>query len=512
MTTTALPGFRVVDAAVAPAPEELRNDVAAFLGSTVRGPLGVPGRVSSRQAFAAAYGGQTSGTVPRAVAAYYANGGEVAWVVRAGRGGTAATDAVTLVDGRGAVASRSLRGELPGTRVRVTATSPGSWANQTVVRLTYRAFGIAGGAEFDVAVEVPGLPSARTAGIAAADLPAAVAGRGLVTLTFDGSRVAADPDADGPAVRTWELRLRGGAEPVLDAASLRDAVEAQADVEEIALVCVPGLARRLSEIDQAAVLAELAASCAASQDRMAIVTACEADAGSFAAWRERTRSAVSDPARQRAVAAYFPWLLAEDLTGTGPDHYPATDPVGHVAGVIARLDRERGSGWSPANVLVSDAVDTAVPLPASLQGTVLDSGTNLLRGRVGGGLEIWGAYTLDPDDGRYLAHRRLVHRIVRAVRRVLEPLVFDPNTQLLWFSVSRAVSGILMEAFRSGALRGETPDEAYRVRCDETTNTPDAIDDGRVVCLVEVAPATPMEFITLRLTLGADGLLEVVEQ
>jgi phage tail sheath protein FI len=511
MTTTALPGFRVVDAGVPPVEEGLRNDVAAFLGSTVRGPVGVPGRVASRQAFVAAYGELTSGTVPRAVAAYYANGGEVAWVVRTGHGGTAATGAVTLLDTPGA-ATPALRGDLPGMRVRVTATSPGTWANGSVVRLTYRAFGITGAAEFDVAVEVPRLTALRRAGVAAADLPTAVAARALVTLSFEGAPVAGDPNATGPAVRTWEFRLQGGEEPVLDAAALRNAIEAQADVEEIALVCVPGLARLLTEQDQADIVAELAASCAASQDRLAIVSAAETDAGSFAAWRERMTTAVSDPAQQRAVAAYFPWLLAEDLAGTGPDRYPPTDPLGHVSGVIARLDRERGSGWSPANILVSDAVDTAVPLPPSVQAAVLDGGANLLRARVGGGLEIWGAHTLDPGDGRYLAHRRLVHRIVRAVRRVLEPLAFDPNTQLLWFSVSRAVSGILMEAFRSGALRGETPDEAYRVRCDETTNPPDAIDDGRVVCLVEVAPATPMEFITLRLTLGADGLLEVVEQ
>jgi uncharacterized protein len=512
MTATALPGFRVVDTAVTPAAEGLRNDVAAFLGSTVRGPLGVPGRVASWQAFVAAYGEVTSGPVPRAVAAYYANGGEVAWVVRAGHGGAPATRAVTLLESTPGAPGQLLRADLPGTAVRVTATSPGTWANGSVVRLTYRAFGITGAAEFDVAVEIPRLAALHSAGVAAADLPAAVAARGLVTLSFEGAPVAADPDATGPAVLTWELRLQGGTEPVLDAAALRNAIEAQADVEEIALVCVPGLARQLAEPDQAGVIAQLAAGCAASQDRLAIITVAETDAGSFAAWCARTRTAVSDPAQQRAVAVYFPWLLAEDLAGTSPDRYPATDPVGHVAGVISRLDRERGSGWSPANVLVSDAVDTAVPVPPSLQGIVLDSGANLLRGRVGGGLEIWGAYTLDPGDGRYLAHRRLVHRIVRAVRRVLEPLAFDPNTQLLWFSVSRAVSGVLMEAFRSGTLCGETPDEAYKVRCDETTNPPDSIDEGHVVCLVEVAPATPMEFITLRLTLGADGLLEVVER
>jgi uncharacterized protein len=71
---------------------------------------------------------------------------------------------------------------------------------------------------------------------------------------------------------------------------------------------------------------------------------------------------------------------------------------------------------------------------------------------------------------------------------------------------------VLLEAFRSGALAGETPDQAYRVTCDETTNTPDRIDAGQVVCQIDIAPAAPMEFITLRLTFGAQGLLEVVEQ
>jgi phage tail sheath protein FI len=137
---------------------------------------------------------------------------------------------------------------------------------------------------------------------------------------------------------------------------------------------------------------------------------------------------------------------------------------------------------------------------------------NLLRCRVGGGLEVWGARTLDAGDGRHIAHRRLIHRIVRAIRRVAEPLTFDTNGPLLRFALVRAVSGVLLEAFRSGFLQGETPDQAYRVRCDEATNPPERIDAGEVVCEIEIAPAVPMEFITLRLTLGAQGLLEVVEQ
>jgi phage tail sheath protein FI len=232
----------------------------------------------------------------------------------------------------------------------------------------------------------------------------------------------------------------------------------------------------------------------------------------LAVWRGRIAAAVTDAAHQRAVAAYAPWLVAEDPTRTSVDRYRPANPAGHVCGVISRLDRERGSGWTPANALVSDAVDVASGSTEAEQAFAVSQQVNLLRCRVGGGLEIWGGRTLDTGEGRHIAHRRLVHRVVRAIRRVAEPLVFDTNGPLLWFAVVRAVSGVLLEAFRSGFLQGETPDQAYRVRCDETTNTPDRIDAGEVVCEIEIAPAAPMEFITLRLTFGAQGLLEVVEQ
>jgi hypothetical protein len=514
MTVTDLPGYRVVDAPASVPEPGLRNDVAAFVGPTARGPLGVPVRVVGLKAYAAVFGPDTGGSVARVVSAYVANGGEVAWVVRAGSGGAAATDEVQLVDPDARPGEGPARVGLPGTSVRCTATSAGTWADRTVVTLTYRAYGATGEPEFDVAVEVPGEPPLRRSGLAADELPGAVSSGGLVTLTFSGPARApvAGPGNPGPATLTWSLRLKGGAEPVLDAVAVRRGIAAQAEVEEIALVCVPGLPDLLVDADQEAVLGELAASCADAQDRLAVVSAPVADATGLAEWRARLDRVVTDPVRQRAVAAYIPWVRAADTTGRNLDRYPVTDPVGHVCGVVARLDRERGSGWSPANDLVADAVDLAAPLPPSLQALATQVGVNLVRGRVGGGLELWGARTLDAGDGRYVAHRRLVHRIVRALRRVLEPLVFDSNDALLRFGITRAVSGVLMEAWRSGALRGDTPDQAYRVRCDETTNLPEDVDEGRVVCKIEIAPATPMEFITLRLTLGAEGLLEVVEQ
>ena len=68
-----------------------------------------------------------------------------------------------------------------------------------------------------------------------------------------------------------------------------------------------------------------------------------------------------------------------------------------------------------------------------------------------------------------------------------------------------------MAAWRAGALKGDQASQAFQVTCDASTNPPDQVDQGMVVCLVQVAPAVPMEFITLRVAVSADGQLEVFE-
>jgi hypothetical protein len=515
--TVELPGYRVVREE-RPAPEEeLRNDVAAFLGRTQRGPLTVPVRVPSRQAYATTFGGQRDGlAAPRSVEAYFANDGQVAWVVRVGRGGAPATDVVELgtVAGGTWAPGGPTRLALPGNALRLTANSPGSWANGTAVRVTYRAFGPLGAPELDVRIAVPGEPVMQRTGLAPDELLAAVAASGLLVAAFEGNPVAAEPPgpSTSPAALTWALTLADGAEPDVGVNDFLDAIDEQAQVDEIALVCTPGLEADLGPDGHDEVVAALARAAAAGQDRLVVLATAEMRPAELGAYRDRLELAVPDPQQQRAVAAYAPWLVADALVGGAADRYRPADPVGHVCGVISRLDRERGSGWAPANTLVADTIDVATGSTAVDQAIAYSRQVNLLRCRVGGGLEVWGARTLDRGDGRHIPHRRLVHRIVRAIRRVADPLVFDTNGEVLWFTVARAVSGVLMEAFRSGFLQGDTPDQAYRVRCDQATNTQDRIDAGEVVCEIELAPAAPMEFITLRLTLGAQGLLEVVEQ
>jgi phage tail sheath protein FI len=96
--------------------------------------------------------------------------------------------------------------------------------------------------------------------------------------------------------------------------------------------------------------------------------------------------------------------------------------------------------------------------------------------------------------------RRLFLFIEQSVERGLQWAVFEPNDEALWMAVRISVANFLRELWRSGALLGSTPDEAYFVRCDRNTMTQEDIDHGRLICLVGAAPVRPSEFIFVRVT------------
>ncbi len=212
-----------------------------------------------------------------------------------------------------------------------------------------------------------------------------------------------------------------------------------------------------------------------------------------------------------------------DPLGGVADPLRAVPPSGHVAGVISKLDRERGPHYTPANATLLDALDLATRMNGEEQMQISASGINLLRCSSGNGLLVWGSSTLARparDDAPrsaamigdyFLAYRRLIHRLVRAIRAVAEPLVFNTNGPELWLAFVRAVTTVLVEAWRGGALKGERPDEAFLVQCDDKTNPPEERELGRCVCNISVAPVAPMEFIVFRVALSGEGTLEVFE-
>jgi phage tail sheath protein FI len=299
------------------------------------------------------------------------------------------------------------------------------------------------------------------------------------------------------------------------------------DEGEIALIGLPDLHRDLAETEARGLLEDLVARVDPLHDRMLLIDAPLGSGGArlgsdaIVAWVDRLRR---EPALTefRSAAIYHPWLEVPDPLGGVAHPLKAVPPCGHVAGVVSRLDRERGPHHTPANAPLLDAVDVAEGLEAEAQVGLNAASVNLLRCMPGRGLQVWGGSTLARVPAReasttpyiadhFIAYRRLIHRLVRAIRRVAEPLVFDANGPGLWLSFVRVVSTVLLEAYRRGALKGDRPEEAFQVRCDEKTNPPDERELGRCVCEIAIAPAAPMEFIVLRVALGGEGTLEVFE-
>jgi phage tail sheath protein FI len=130
----------------------------------------------------------------------------------------------------------------------------------------------------------------------------------------------------------------------------------------------------------------------------------------------------------------------------------------------------------------------------------------------GTGLQLWGARTFGrAPSGRFIAHRRLLHRLVRAARQAGEALVFENDGPQLRLALAQALRTVLLQAYRSGALAGRTDEQAFSVRCDDTTTLPADSNAGRVVCEIQFTPAFPMELIRVQIGVAAEGRLEVIE-
>ncbi len=117
----------------------------------------------------------------------------------------------------------------------------------------------------------------------------------------------------------------------------------------------------------------------------------------------------------------------------------------------------------------------------------------------------WGARTLEGNDQqasewKYIPVRRVALFIEESLFRGLKWVVFEPNAPDLWSKIRRNVGAFLTTVWASGALLGATPEQAFYVRCDETTNPQSVRDLGQVVTEIGVAVVKPAEFVVFRVS------------
>lgn len=203
------------------------------------------------------------------------------------------------------------------------------------------------------------------------------------------------------------------------------------------------------------------------------------------------------------AAMYHPWIeILDPLVPTAPGIPPRKlllPPSGFVTGIYARNDIERGVHKAPANEIVRGLTKFEININKSRQDVLNPEGVNCLRFFEGRGNRLWGARTMSSDpEWKYVNVRRLFIYIEHSLDKATQWAVFEPNGERLWANIRRSIEDFLLVLWRDGALIGEKPEQAYFVRCDRTTMTQNDLDNGRMICLVGLAPSRPAEFVIFR--------------
>ena len=199
------------------------------------------------------------------------------------------------------------------------------------------------------------------------------------------------------------------------------------------------------------------------------------------------------------AALYFPWIQVYDPASESNIYIP---PSGHIAGVYARVDGQRGVHKAPANETILGALDLKYNLSKAKQDGLNPAGINCIR-KLNGNIRVWGARTLGGDangEFKYVNIRRQFCYLRDSIDKGTQWTVFEPNDAELWAKIRRNVSAFLMMEWRNGALFGTTPQEAFYVKCDEETNPPEVRDLGQVITEIGVAVVKPAEFVIFRIS------------
>ncbi len=195
---------------------------------------------------------------------------------------------------------------------------------------------------------------------------------------------------------------------------------------------------------------------------------------------------------------YHPWLQVFDPLDKKNIAIP---PSGSVICLFARSDNSRGVHKAPANEVVKACVGLDCQFNKGEQDILNPKGINLIRSFPGQGIRVWGARTASSDPSwKYVNIRRLFIFIEESIKANTNWAVFEPNDQALWTRVQRTISVFLNNMWRNGSLAGASADEAFFVNIGRNTMSQDDIDNGRLICVIGVAPVKPAEFVIFRIT------------
>jgi phage tail sheath protein FI len=488
--------------------EGVGTAVAAFVGLAPGGPVNTPMRISNWTQFAKIYGDPVNpdngpfmegSYLAHSIYGFFQNGGSLCWVVRVGseeNGSAAARAALPAASDKTVEAFRAV--SLAGTPEPVTvevieepesAAKDGDATYKLVVTAgdqteSHEGLSLKKG-RTNIATKVNAASKLIKIEDVSASLPETRVAAGSYTL----SAPAQKPETIEPTHFEGDVARRSG-------------MGGLAAVDEVTMLVMPDIMTLASDGDDTQIRdlqGKMIAHAENAGDRMAILdTPPNLLPQDVLEWRMNAAGYDS-----KMAALYYPWIEVMNPLTKRPMMMP---PSGHVAGVWCRVDGTRGVHKAPANEVILGANGLGFQVTHAEQGGLNKVGINCVRSFPGRGIRIWGARTLSSDpEWRYINVRRLFNFVSESIMEGTQWSVFEPNDQLLWMRLSASVRAFLMRVWRSGALFGATPAEAFYVKCDAETNPPEVVEAGQVVCEIGISPVKPAEFVVFRLSQFAGG-------
>ena len=320
-----------------------------------------------------------------------------------------------------------------------------------------------------------------------------------------GTLVVNNLDNDNALTRTVRIRLANGNDGQQPTATeyegdesangLKSGLLAFEDLEEISIIAAPGSTHDFTPeggiVDNAErIMRLLITHCERMRYRVAVLDSID---GQLLAGVREMRGTI-DTTR---AALYYPWIrIFDPITNTEI----LNPPSGHITGIYARNDIERGVHKSPANEVIRLSRGYEIFLNKGQQEVLNPEGVNCLRFFEGRGYRVWGARTASSDPKwKYLNVRRFFAYLERSIEIGTQWAVFENNGEQLWANVRRTAEDFLFNEWKENRIAGVSPEQAFFVRCDRSTMTQVDIDIGQLVCEIGVAAMKPEEFVIFRI-------------
>jgi phage tail sheath protein FI len=307
---------------------------------------------------------------------------------------------------------------------------------------------------------------------------------------------------DNGGTLCFVTRVEQGADDEQMAENLGRGLDTFNDIDEIALVAIPGCIEAIAQ-------GKIVSHCENLQDRFAILDGqpLPKENGNEV---DKTVATIQGEVRDSTYAAmYWPWLdlgvKIKNKEAEKPEEKEKTryyPPSGHMAGIYARVDNTRGVHKAPANETIRGAKDVEHRISKAHHGLLNPNGINVIR-KFDTNIKVYGARTLGGNENgefKYINVRRLFLFLRESIDEGTQWVVFEPNTQELWQKIIRNINGFLTLVWRSGAFFGSTPQEAFFVKCDSELNPPEVREQGQVITQIGVAPVYPAEFVIFRIS------------